>query len=195
MSNPIELPTAIFIHSSNEMFGADRMLFRVIQVLLEEGSFRPEVWLPNDVAEAVDSLSTRLAVLGVVSRTMSLPILRRKYITAVRLPGLIGRLIQLTVRLIVARPAVVWCGTSAALLAAPSARLACCRQVVLHNQEIWSGSEARLLGPLAACCSRIIAISEASRASLKGRAAAVDGGQRSREQGDKGERTQAHGTS
>lgn len=157
----------IFIHSSNDMFGADRVLLTVADAAAAVGLV-PEVWLPSDVTAAPDALDSQLRARGYRVRILPLPILRRRDLRPLRLPGLLWRGITTWARLVKIRPAVVYCATSATLLAAPLARAAGVREVVLHNQEIWSGSEARLLGFLARSCSRAIAISESARQSLVG---------------------------
>jgi glycosyltransferase involved in cell wall biosynthesis len=157
----------IFIHSSNDMFGADRILLQVADAAASVG-FEPEVWLPADVSAAPDALDSKLRNRGYGVRILPLPILRRRELRPHRLPGLLWRGIRTWMRLARHRPAVVYCATSAALLCAPIARAAGVRSVVLHNQEIWSGSEARMLGFLARSCTQAIAISESARRSLVG---------------------------
>ncbi len=159
----------VFVHSSNEMFGADRVLLQVVDSLARHPEFDPVVWLPDDVTEAADSIGARLRERGVPIRVLPLPILRRAYISPRGLPGLAQRTAALWARLLRERPAVVYCATSAALLAAPAARLAGVRVVAMHQQEIWSASERRLLGMLAHSCSHIVAISSAARGSLGSR--------------------------
>ena len=159
----------VFVHSSNEMFGADRVLLQVVDALRSHTELVPEVWLPDDVSPADDNVADRLRSQGVAVRVLPLPILRRRYLSPTRAPGLLWRAATLAVRLARARPAAVYCATSAALLAAPAARLAGARAVILHNQEIWAGREASVLGVLAAACTGAVSISDASAASLRGR--------------------------
>ena len=157
----------IFIHSSNDMFGADRILLQVVDAAMAVGLVA-EVWLPADVVAAPDSLDAELRGRGVTVRILPLPILRRRELRPLRLPGLLWRSVRTWGRIVRARPAVVYCATSATLLAAPLARAAGVHAVILHNQEIWAGSEARLLGVLARFCTRAVAISESARQSLRG---------------------------
>ncbi|HWH25489.1 MAG TPA: glycosyltransferase family 4 protein [Pseudolysinimonas sp.] len=161
----------VFIHSSNDMFGADRILLQVVDAAVAVG-LEPEVWLPADVAAEPDALDARLRARGLAVRILPLPILRRRELRPLRLPGLLWRAVSTWARLVRSRPAIVYCVTSAALLAAPLARVAGVRKVILHNQEIWSGSEARVLGILARSCSSAVAISESARRSLLGPIAA-----------------------
>jgi glycosyltransferase involved in cell wall biosynthesis len=151
------------------MFGADRILLQVVRSLLEAPGLSAEVWLPSDVEAGEDSIERELRGLGVTVRVLPLPILRRKDLTPRRFPGLVWRTIRLTARLARTRPYIVYCATSAALLAAPASRLAGVPFVILHIQEIWSGREAATLGLLARACTHAVAISESARASLVGR--------------------------
>lgn len=157
----------LFIHSSNDMFGADRILLQVAEAASEVGLV-PEVWLPADIAAAPEALDAQLRARGFEVRILPLPILRRRELRPLRLPGLLWRGIRTWAQLVRSRPAVVYCATSAVLLAAPLARAAGVRTVILHNQEIWTGSEARLLGFLARFCTGAVAISDSARRSLVG---------------------------
>ncbi|NEM89973.1 glycosyltransferase family 4 protein [Galbitalea soli] len=161
--------TVLFVHSSNEMFGADRILLQVIESLAGRPDLRAEVWLPDDVEAAADSVEAHLRAAGIAVRVLPLPVLRRRELTIARLPGLAARALRFWGRVVRTRPVAVYCATSALLIAAPLARVACVRTVILHNQEIWSGGEARILGLLAGWCTHAIAISESARASLLGR--------------------------
>ncbi|WP_165070198.1 glycosyltransferase family 4 protein [Marisediminicola senii] len=161
--------TVVFVHSSNEMFGADRMLLHVVDTLAGHPDLTAEVWLPADVERSADSVQQHLEERGVTTRVLPTPILRRRYLTPAHLPGLIARTATLWWRLLRARPAIVYCATSAALLAAPVARLAGSPRVIMHMQEIWSPSDARVLGTLASACTDIVAISTESASSMPGR--------------------------
>lgn len=158
----------VFIHSSNELFGADRVLLQVVESMLSATDLIPEVWLPDDVEGARDSIETRLISIGVKTRKLPLPILRRKYLRPRCVPGLLARAVGLWWRMLRTKPTAVYCATSAAIVAAPVARLAGCGRVLVHVQEIWSGPEARILGLLARGASDVIAISEAARSSVVG---------------------------
>lgn len=162
------LPTVVFIHSSNEMFGADRVLLEVVDSVLQSGRFRPIVWLPDDVEEAEESIARCLSDRGVECHVMALPILRRRYLTPAHLPRLLARGLHLVWAVRRCKPVVVYCATSAVLLAAPAARLAGVPQVIVHVQEIWEGKEGVVLGALARACTRAITISTAVTESLRG---------------------------
>ena len=103
----------IFIHSSNDMFGADRILLQVADAAAAVG-FEPEVWLPADVAPAPDALDAQLRERGYRVRILPLPILRRRDLRPLRFPGLVWRGVKTWTRLRRARPSVVYCATSAA---------------------------------------------------------------------------------
>jgi glycosyltransferase involved in cell wall biosynthesis len=75
---------------------------------------------------------------------------------------------------------LVYCTTSAAFLAAPVARLSGVPKVVGHVQEIWSGSDRKVLSAPARCCHRLLAISkpvvQALPEALRARVQIVDNG-------------------
>lgn len=156
-------PEVVFIHSSDEMFGADRILLEVVGA---GNHIDPHVWLPDDVELADDPLHIRLRERGVDTTIRSLPILRRRHLTPRHFPRLVLRAIRLWVDLRRVRPSAVYCATSATLLAAPVARLAGVRVVVLHVQEIWSRREASVLGIFARAATTVVAISEPVRSAL-----------------------------
>ena len=90
-------------------------------------------------------------------RHLDLPILRRAYLNPRALAGLAKRWLR-TLRLLrTTRPALVYLTTSAAYLCAPAARLAGVPQVIGHKQEMWSSSDAAILGLCARACHRLIA--------------------------------------
>lgn len=72
------LPTVLFIHPSDEMYGADRILLRVLDAL--EGLVRPVVVLPNDTDPG--PLSSELAHRGIQVLRRNIPVLRRQYMSA-----------------------------------------------------------------------------------------------------------------
>ncbi len=154
----------VLVHSSDEMYGADRMLLEVVEAARPD--LDVEVWLPTDLDHPAAPLCEELARRGVAFRHMALPIVRRAYLNPRGLVGIVRRLGTLARALRRSRPATVYCATSAALLAAPLARVLRIGPVVLHAQEIWSGSDRRILGLLARPCHRIVAISRAVADSL-----------------------------
>lgn len=157
----------LFIHSSDELYGADRVLIDQIQAIPE--GVDVEVWLPDDLEHGAFPLCHRLEQLGVRVRHLPLPIMRRAYQTPTGLLRLSGRSAGLVQRLHAHRPDVVYCTTSATFLAAPAARLAQVPHVIGHVHEIWSDMDRRILGPLARSCGQLLAISTAVVDSLPSR--------------------------
>lgn len=156
----------LFLHSSIELYGSDRMLLAVLGTL-PEGT-RADVWLPDDVPFDEHGLPAALTELGVAWSVRPVPVLRRRYLTPRGMTRLLPRLVRLRRALRADRPDAVYLSTSAMLLAAPVARLAGVRRIVLHAQEIWSGAEARILAVLAIPVTRALCISRSVRASLRG---------------------------
>lgn len=156
----------VFLHTSDELYGADRMLLEILRAVGPD--LDAEVWLPNDLAHPPEQLSlcTRLEAQGMRVRHVRLPILRRAYRTPRGLAALAGRAALLLRELRAARPDVVYCTTSAAFLCAPVARLAGVRQVTGHLQEIWTRSDAAALALPARACQRLLSISDAVAAAL-----------------------------
>lgn len=180
MTVPAERRGVVVVHSSDEMYGSDRMLLEVVDALLATGT-PVEVWLPTDLDTGLHDVGlarTGLHDVGlahtgrtlcgelqrrrsVVVRHLDLPILRRALLRPRGLVRLIrsGARLQREIRR--SRPLVVHCATSACLLAAPAARLTGVPVVSLHVQEIWTGVEARVLRALARCTTFQITISRA----------------------------------
>jgi glycosyltransferase involved in cell wall biosynthesis len=154
----------VFLHSSDELYGADRMLLEMLAALPPK--LPAQVWLPTDVAHPAAPLCTELISRGVDVRHLGLPILRRSYRKPRALAALGARTIRLYRELRAVSPQLVYCTTSAALLAAPVARLARVRRVVTHVQEIWSDADRRVLTGPARLCHRLLAISDAVADSL-----------------------------
>lgn len=69
------LPTVLVLHPSDEMYGSDRILLRVLDAL--EGSIHPVVVLPNDTDPG--PLSDQLARRGIRVLRRNIPVLRRRY--------------------------------------------------------------------------------------------------------------------
>jgi glycosyltransferase involved in cell wall biosynthesis len=151
--------SVLVVHSSDEMYGADRILLEVVTALRDVAGLRVQVWLPAGVGDG--SLSAELVARGFAVEHLPLPILRRANLSPRGLVEL-TRVGWTTLRRLRDRrfPAV-YLMTSACLPVAPLARLARSRYVLVHLQEMWSGPERLVLRGLAVCCSAAIAISEA----------------------------------
>ncbi|MCU1510025.1 MAG: hypothetical protein JWQ12_2290 [Glaciihabitans sp.] len=160
-------PRVVLIHSSDELYGADRIALQVAECLEETG--RVEVWLPRECPKG--ALTAALNARGVPVRRVDLPILRRRDLGLRGGVRLLVRSLSTLRELRSRRFDLVYLGTSACLVVAPLARLAGDRRVVLHVQEQWQPRERRILRLLARACSRILAVSpEALRSTgLAGR--------------------------
>jgi glycosyltransferase involved in cell wall biosynthesis len=158
----------VFIHSSNEMYGADRILLQVLETLSDAERKATVVWLPDDVSSATFRLDAEFALRGIKFEVRRLPILRRRYLTPRYLPGTLISFVQTALALRRLAPQVVYLTTSASLALGIAARLLGVKQVVLHCQEMWRGREAYLLGALAIGTTDCLCISEAVQLHLKG---------------------------
>ncbi len=159
----------VVIHSSDDMYGADRMLVEVIEALPVADREHLVVWLPTDYEHGAQPLCQTLVAAGVSVDHVDLPILRRRYLNPRGLLAVARRLRATRARLRALQPADVLLATSAALPIAPFVGGRGSTRVLLHLQEIWRGREGHVLGLLAQRVDRVIAISEASRRSLPDR--------------------------
>src|SRR5690349_11931790 len=141
-------PTLTFVHSSDEHYGADRILPYIYEALPPDLQSEAEFWLPTDVTHATSPLCVDLEARGATVRHVDLPILRRAYRTPRALLKLLQRMRAFRRLLEGDQPRLVYCTTSAAFLAAPAAKKAGVPVVVGHVQEFWSGNDARILGRL-----------------------------------------------
>lgn len=157
----------IFVHPSDELYGADRMLLELLEALPDPSD--AEVWLPVDLEHQPHPLCERLESDGYAVRHLDLPIMRRRYRTPSGIRMLVGRAIRLHREIRRVKPRVVYCTTSAAFIAAPIARVAGVPEVLGHVQEVWSRSDRAVLGSLATSLHKIVAISQAARMSLPSR--------------------------
>jgi len=160
LTDPLHL---IFVHSSDELYGSDRMLLEMVKAASDVDV---EVWLPTDLVHPRAPLCEELMARGVRVRHLDLPIVRRAYQNPRGIARLLLRSGRLVGALRAARPDAVYCTTSPTFLCAPLSRLAGVPQIIGHFQEIWSPSDRRLLGTPARACHRLLAISEAVRDSL-----------------------------
>ena len=157
------------MHPSDELYGADRMLLEMVDAARADPRVAAlEVWLPTDLEHPTPELSLcgMLERRGVQVRHLDLPVLRRSYQTPSGLARLTARCTRLLRELRRVRPSMVYCTSSATLLAAPVARLAQVPYVVGHIQEIWSGTDGAALAVPARSCHRVVAVSAAAAASL-----------------------------
>jgi glycosyltransferase involved in cell wall biosynthesis len=156
----------VFVHPSDELYGADRILLDIIGMLPPERRAVAEVWLPTDLEHVDAPLCVELERLGTTVHHLDLPILRRAYRTPRTLAALAGRAYRFHRHLRRVAPDFVYCTTSAAFLAAPIARRAGVAHVIGHVQELWSSADCWVLRPMARACDRLVAISEPVKAAL-----------------------------
>lgn len=156
----------MFLHSSNEMYGADKILLEILQALPDSAREKVVVCIPEDLPSGDGRLTDTLSNFGVAAITVPLPVLRRRYLSPRGVWPLLGRLWKTFRLLRDSKPDVVYCTTTAMVLCLSLARLAGVRTAVLHVQEIWSGREGHVLGFFSRGAHRILCISQASRDSL-----------------------------
>jgi glycosyltransferase involved in cell wall biosynthesis len=163
----------LVVHSSDEMYGADRILLEVVTALRDLAGLRVQVWLPAGVGDG--SLTAELERRGFAVEHHPLPILRRANLSA-RGVAELARVGWATARVLRRRRfGAVYLMTSACLPVAPLARLAGTRRVLVHLQEMWSGVDRVVLRGLATFCTAAVAISApVARASGLGRWPPVD---------------------
>ncbi len=156
----------LFLHPSDELYGADRMLLEMLAALPSDVG--AEVWVPTDLEHPADgqSLCGELKARGISVRHVDLPILRRAYTNPRGAFQLLRRARSLVRELRKDRPGVVYCTTSAAFLGAPLARVARVPRVVGHVQEIWSATDRHVLTVPALACGTLLCISESVRDAL-----------------------------
>ena len=167
------MTAVVVVHPSDEMYGADRVLLEVVDLLTADGADRAdgtdgtdgtdgsvEVWLPTDVPYPRHELSSELVRRAVPVHHTDLPVLRRALMRPGALPALAGRAWRTHRRLRQARPDVVYLNTSASLLLAPAAR-AVGAHVVVHVHETWTRLERLVLGPFLRACQTVVAVSAA----------------------------------
>lgn len=150
----------LFVHPSDEMYGADRMLLEIVDALRSAAA--AECWLPTDVAYPSHALCDALVRRGVVAEHRAIPVLRRRYMKPAGLALLAYRGMRClrAVQSLNGPVDGVYLNTSAVLPMAPLLKRRG-RTVVVHVHETWGPKERRLLRPLLRFCDKTIAISNA----------------------------------
>ncbi len=156
----------VFVHPSDELYGADRVLLQILQAVPRDLREDTEVWLPTDLEHPETPLCVEVERLGITVHHRQLPILRRAYQRPSQLVGLGRRAYALYRDLRRRRPRLVYCTTSAAMGGAPVARLARVPRVVGHLQELWSKRDSTLIGPLARATHQLVTVSTPVRDNL-----------------------------
>jgi glycosyltransferase involved in cell wall biosynthesis len=155
----------LFVHSSDELYGADRVLGYVLDALSDAELSRVRVWLPSDLEHGSFPLCERLRDRGVLVDHVPLPILRRANLTVPGITELARRSMAFRASVRKLAPRVVY-GTTSATLPALAALRGEPQRLILHNQEVWKPREGQILGALTADVDRVIAISQATRDAM-----------------------------
>lgn len=117
------MPTLLFVHSSDELYGSDIVLWELVR-RLDPTRFRPVVLTPTDLPYD-GRLGRALVAAGIGHHAVDMPVLRRRYLSPSGLPGFLQRLLRGTkrvqrlavaegARLIHSNTAAVWGGALAA---------------------------------------------------------------------------------
>ncbi|NRG39799.1 glycosyltransferase family 4 protein [Rathayibacter sp. VKM Ac-2835] len=150
--------TVLFLHPSDEAYGADRVLLEAVRAVPEGTT--AEVWLPDDLDYPARPLSCLLEGRGITVRRMPLPVLRRAYLRPRHLPAFLRRIRATGRALRDLDPALVYVNTAALALALPVARLLGA-PTLLHLHEHSRGIERRVLNLLFRCADRVVVVSRA----------------------------------
>ncbi|MGC1297758.1 MAG: glycosyltransferase, partial [Alloacidobacterium sp.] len=136
-SDASNIETIVILHSSDDLYGADRILLQVLNGM-DPKRFRPVVVLPDDMKH-VGLLSAKLAELNIEYLHLPILIVRRRYLQPRMLPTLVGRALKGTLavrRLVRESNARLIYGFTFAVIAAPLAALAAGRPLVMHAHEL-----------------------------------------------------------
>ena len=171
MTTLLDGRTILFVHPSDELYGADRCLLALVQGL--PPATRAVVVLPRDVAYE-GTLSPELIAAGADVRWVDFAVLRRSQLRPARWPRLFWRLTTGTwqlARLARACEVTIVHTNTLAAISGPVAALLARRAHVWHVHEViadepWSTRLA--YGLLALLPGRIVANSKASGRSLAG---------------------------
>lgn len=161
-----EQPLIVFVHPSDELYGADRVLLEIVDAAPTDS--RVEVWLPNDIDYGERLLTRALQARGIAVVRGPLPVLRRANLSPSGLVALIPRLAHAWGRLRRDRPDLVYVNTSALALMVPIGR-AVGSKVIAHAHEYLGGPQGRVLCTLLAAANQLVVVSEAVRGSLTSR--------------------------
>lgn len=154
--------TWLFVHSSDELYGADRVLLDIIRSLPDAIREHSVVWLPSDLEHGPVLLCEQLTALGIRNHHVPLPIVRRANLNVPGMTTLARRSAAFRAAIGRLKPAVIY-GTTSATLPALAAVADTPSRVILHNQEVWKPREGQVLGQLARIAERIVAISAATK--------------------------------
>lgn len=168
LDHPVRGPV-LFIHASDEAYGADRTLFRQMLGLHERG-WGVRLILPDDIAPGW--LSAAAGGAGIPVERRPIAVARRRYLRWARIPRYIVMLVRarrmLRTVIDAQRPAIVHVNTSAVLVGAILGRPAGIRLVWhIHEIIVRPRSMAWLFRALPVLTAdRVITVSDAVRAHL-----------------------------
>ncbi len=166
-SGPIAV---VILHSSDDLYGADRVLLEVVK-RLDPAKFRPIVVLPSDM-EHVGLLSAELRRVGIEVHHLPIAIVRRRYLSSRGIFRLLGNLWSGSLavrRLARANHAKVIYGFTFAVIAAPLAAAVSGLPLLMHAHEVLAKPKfvRRGLHKLFVSRSkRVVCISEAVRENI-----------------------------
>ena len=158
----------LLIHSSDEMYGSDRVLLQTIQAIGIENIV--ECWLPVDIDYPGHALCAEMQRRGLKVRHLDYPVLRREYQNMIGVRRIIRRWFhanRLVRQASHSRANAVYLATSAAITLAPLFRLRG-YWTVLHIHEMWGRSERLVFRWLLPFVNRQIAVSEAVAFNVPG---------------------------
>lgn len=160
------LSTLLFVHSSNEMYGADRVSLQLIEAGLRLPGARIVLVLPTDVEVGNNRMSDALDSNRVDIEFLDVPIMRRRYFTPLGIARLAKKFVRAFACVYSNQPGTVYMTTSACLIFAPIAWLLGVPRRILHVQETWTGSERKILCLLGFFTSDLVCISNAALQTL-----------------------------
>lgn len=160
------MKTVIAATSSEDLYGADKIASQVISAISAIDGVRVDLLLPDDLNIKGTSRFVSVKSDNLCIRRTSIPIVRRQNLKLSQIPRMLYRCVAFAWELVNKRPDVVYLATSACILMAVIARVCRTKSVVLHVQELWTGTEGRILGNLARSADQIICISDAVAESM-----------------------------
>lgn len=167
--NTPEKQTIIFLHPSDELYGADRVLLETLRALRDD--WEVEVWLPSDVNYGDRLLSRVLADEGIKFSHKDLPVIRRKYANLAGLAKIARATVKTLIQLREHKGAIIFINTATLSPLAPFLRMSG-NKVIVHVHETLRGSVERFLGQLVGSATAVVAVSDAVRRELPRRTAA-----------------------
>jgi glycosyltransferase involved in cell wall biosynthesis len=168
--SPNQPHTILYVHSSDEMYGADQILLELVKGL-DRTYFRPVVVVPTDV-KYQGLLSKALNELGIKTIPLKTAILRRKFFTPWGIPIYLVRLLFSTLALVKIihqeRVEIVHSNTAAVIPGALASFLTRKKhvwhihEIIVHPRVLWRFT-SWLLPRLS---DQVVAVSEATRQHL-----------------------------